>query len=156
MSKPGCSAVRPPETLSRTPKQEISVVSRLPTVWYGGPEQTNRTCTWPTDKTTEEAAAQTVYIELRPEIWTRQREKVEETIQLPIRSPFLLLLFQDSRKERRRMRRRKEFITELKPEPGFLYCIKYVGGSGQTITISQVPCKRVFQIISLCTETPFI
>lgn len=28
----------------------------------------------------------------------------------------------------------KEFITELKPEPGFFYYAKYVGGSGQTVT----------------------
>lgn len=34
-----------------------------------------------------------------------------------------------------------EFITELKPEPGFLYYAKYVGGSGQTVTL---PKKREF------------
>lgn len=54
-----------------------------------------------------------------------------------------------------RRRRRREFITELKPEPGFLYYAKNVGGSGQTITLSQVLCKGVFQITSLCKWEPF-
>lgn len=31
-----------------------------------------------------------------------------------------------------------------------------MGGSGQTITLSQVLCKGVFQIMSLCIQEPFI
>ena len=90
----------------------------------------------------------------------RSRQNDEEKLQQPSKTPLLLLLIQDSRKEKRRMRRRrdreKELVTELKPKPGFLYYTKYVGGSGQTITLSQVLCKGNFQIMGVCAQEPFL
>lgn len=89
----------------------------------------------------------------------KRRQDNEETLQLPNKNPLLLFVVprqQEGEEAEEKKRGGKEFMTNLKPEPVFLHYTKYVGGSGQTIALSQVLCKGVFQIMSLCTDEPFL
>lgn len=160
---------RPPETFSRAPRpewntQEITVVSHQPTVWYGGPEQTSRTCTWQRS-TGCLYWVQALNLEKRSaEIHNREGERKEGRVmrrrsscQAGLHFCFCCSKAAGSWRGGWEGRERaNKIITELKPKPGFLYYTKYVGSSGQTITLSQVLCKGVFQIMSLWTQKPFL
>lgn len=65
------------------------------------------------------------------------RETDDRTIQQPSITQLLLYLFQDSRKEEEEEKRKEVVCNRVeKPEPGFLFESKYVGGVGQSITLS--------------------